>query len=239
MVHFTHMLPLDDRAPPTVDDLTHIDTWLFDLDNTLYPANSGLFLQVHQRMGEFIERRLGLSPLAAKAVQRRMFERHGTTLRGLMTEYDVPPDTFLDYVHDIDVSVVAPNPELGQAIAGLPGRKLVFTNGSAGHANRVMDRLGITDAIDAIEDIITSEFQPKPHPAVYDRMVTRNRIDPSRAVMVEDMAVNLEPAHALGMTTIWVRTDHASAAPGSVDGHIDYVVDDVFDWLRDLSFQPA
>lgn len=233
------MMLLQDRPPPTSADLTAIDTWVFDLDNTLYPADSGLFLQVHQRMGEFIERRLGLSPLEARSVQRRMFERHGTTLRGLMTEYNVPPDTFLDYVHDIDVSVVAPNPQLGEALNGLPGRKLVFTNGSAKHANRVLDRLGIAEAIDTIEDIISSDFQPKPHPAVYDRLVARNSIDPVRTIMVEDMAVNLEPAHALGITTVWVRTDHASAVPGSDDGHIDYVVEDVFCWLRDLSFQPA
>jgi len=233
------MLALENRPSPSIDDLSSIDTWLFDLDNTLYPADSGLFRQVHQRMGEFIERRLGLTPLAAKAVQRRMFERHGTTLRGLMTEYDVPPDTFLDYVHDIDVSVVEPNPQLGQAIEGLPGRKLVFTNGSASHANRVLDRLGIAESIDDIEDIVSFGFQPKPHPAIYDRIVKRHAITPERAVMVEDRAVHLEPAHALGMTTVWVRTDHASAAPLAGDEHIHFVVDDVFEWLRDLSFQPA
>lgn len=234
------MLALGDRPPPTVDDLSDIDTWLFDLDNTLYPADSGLFHQVHRRMGEFIERRLGLTPTAARSLQRRLFEHHGTTLRGLMTEYDVPPNAFLDYVHDIDVSVLRPNPDLGAAIEGLPGRKLVFTNGSTGHATRVLGQLGITtDVFDAIEDIVASEFQPKPNPTVYERMVERHRIDPRRAIMVEDMAVNLAPAHAMGMTTVWVRTDHATAAPGTVDEHIHHVVDDVFTWLRDLSFQPA
>lgn len=233
------MLALVDRPPPTADDLAEIDTWLFDLDNTLYPATSGLFQQVHRRMGEFIERRLGLEPTAARAVQRRLFQNHGTTLRGLMTEYDVPADAFLDYVHDIDVSVLAPNPQLGDVIDGLPGRKLVFTNGSTGHAANVLGRLGIAHAFDGIEDIVASGFLPKPHPAIYERMVERHQIDPARAVMVEDMAVNLEPAHALGMTTVWVRTDHPTAVPGATDDHVHHVVDDVFDWLRGLSFQPA
>lgn len=239
MVHVTWMPNLDDRTAPTASDLSEIDTWLFDLDNTLYPAKSGLFHQVHRRMGEFIQARLNLDPDAARAVQRRLFQDHGTTLRGLMTEYEVPPEAFLDYVHDIDVSVLTPNPGLARAIEELPGRKLVFTNGSAGHAARIMDRLEISHAFDAVEDIVAANYEPKPNQAVYERIIARHDIDPCRAVMVEDMAVNLEPAHALGMITVWVRTGHAVAAPSEIDDHIHHVVDDVFEWLQGLSFRSA
>jgi putative hydrolase of the HAD superfamily len=213
-----------------VDPLRHVETWIFDLDNTLYPSRSNLFAQVDRRMGEYLVRLTGLDPVAARAEQKRLFRTHGTTLRGLMTERGIDPHDFLGYVHDIDVSVVDPDPGLAASLAALPGRKIVFTNGSVAHAERVMDRLGVAGAFCGIFDIVASGFEPKPAPAPYDALVALHALDPRRAVMVEDMARNLVPARALGMTTAWVRTG-SDFADAPEEGAVDVVVDDTAAWL--------
>jgi putative hydrolase of the HAD superfamily len=211
--------------------LDHVETWVFDLDNTLYPASCNLFDQVSRRMGSFIQETFGLDPEAARAKQKQYFHDHGTTLRGLMTVDGIDPAAFLAYVHDIDVSVLPPMPQLEAALAALPGRKVVFTNGSVPHAERVMTRLGIERHFEAIWDIVASDYVPKPDPAPYARMIERHGIAPDRAAMVEDMAKNLRPAHDLGMTTVWVRTELAWALPDGEDAHVHHVVDDLTDWL--------
>lgn len=218
-------------TPDPVDPLDHVDVWVFDLDNTLYPADSNLFDQVHQRMGRFIVERLGLAWDEARALQKRYFHEHGTTLRGLMTVNRVDPDDYLSFVHDIDVTPVPPSPGLDRSLARLAGRKIVFTNGSVGHATRVLDRLGVTHHFEAIEDIVSAGFVPKPNPDPYDGLVDRNGFDPARAVMVEDMAVNLGPAHALGMTTVWVRTPHTFSHPPHPAPHVHHRIDKVEPWL--------
>jgi putative hydrolase of the HAD superfamily len=207
--------------------LAEIETWIFDLDNTLYPASCRLFDQIHARMQRFIAERMGLSPEAALAVQKRYFHTYGTTMRGLMTVDRIDPYEFLAYVHDVDLSCVPRNPALGAALAALPGRKIVHTNGSAAHAERLLAHLDIAHAFSGIVDIAAAGFEPKPALAGYHELLRRHAVVPRKALMVEDIARNLVPAAALGMVTAWLRGTVDWAASGAEGGHIDYVVDDL------------
>jgi putative hydrolase of the HAD superfamily len=221
------------------DRFRDIDVWIFDLDNTLYPASCNLFDQVHRRMGEFIADHFGIPLDEARAMQKRFFRDYGTTLRGLMVEHDVDPVPFLDYVHAIDVTPVPPSPALARALDRLPGRKIIYTNGSVRHATNVTERLGIAGHFDAMFGIIEADYIPKPDPRPYGVLVERQGIDPKRACMVEDLARNLVPAHALGMTTVWVKTEVDWARPdrGGVGtgSHIDHETDDLLAWLDELT----
>ena len=214
--------------------LLEIDTWIFDLDNTLYPARCNLFAEAEARMAEFIVGELGLTRRKAHALRRRFFLDHGTTLRGLMIEHGIEPRRFLDYVHDIDLSPVAPDPALAEAVAALPGRKLVFTNGTVEYAERIIARIGLAGQFIGIHDVIACDYLPKPDPSSYSTLVERHGIDPGRALMVEDMARNLAPAAALGMTTAWVRTNSDAARQGAEGDHIHHVIDDLAAWLGKL-----
>jgi putative hydrolase of the HAD superfamily len=215
--------------------LAQAEAWIFDLDNTLYPASCNLFAQVDTRIGAFIADRLGIDGDEAYRLQKHYFRTYGTSLRGLMLHHEVEPREFLDFVHEIDVTPVQPDPTLDEALGRLPGRKVIFTNGSVKHAENVMARLGVGRHFEAIFDIVAADYFPKPEPFVYDVMVRRHWIDPRRAVMIEDLPKNLAPAHAMGMTTVLVRTD-ADWAQDGVDGdHIDHVTDDLVRWLGGVS----
>jgi len=198
---------------------THVETWVFDLDNTLYPADCNLFAQIDQRMGEFIANAFGLPLDEAQTLRQSYYMEHGTTLAGLIRRHDVCPHAFLDYVHDIDLGAVSPAPELGAAIDALPGRKFVFTNGSRQHAEAVAGRLGLLDRFEDIFDIHALEYiHPKPSREAYDRFVAAHGVAPTSAAMFDDLAHNLEAAHALGMTTVLVdcrstqRPEHQASA---------------------------
>jgi putative hydrolase of the HAD superfamily len=184
----------------------HVEAWVFDLDNTLYPASCRLFSQIDQRMSTFIAGLLEIAPEEARLIQKRLFYEHGTTLRGLMKVHGIEPQAFLDFVHDIDHSAVPAAPELAGALRRLPGRKLVFTNGTCAHAQRVLDRLGISELMDDVFDIVHCDFIPKPERAPYMKFVERTGITPRRAAMFEDIARNLEQPHDLGMTTVLVQS---------------------------------
>ncbi len=191
----------------------HVDTWVFDLDNTLYPAHSNLFDQVDQRMGSYISRLLDIDRVEARRIQKTYFFEYGTTLRGLMDKHGIDPHDFLEFVHDIDASVLAMDAMLSQALERLDGRKLVFTNGSHGHAENILGRIGIRDHFDFVFDIADADFIPKPEPDAYRMFVESSGIDTRRAAMFEDIPRNLEQPHALGMTTVLVRSaDNSSAA---------------------------
>jgi putative hydrolase of the HAD superfamily len=211
--------------------LSEIETWIFDLDNTLYPASCRLFDQIHTRMTRFIAGRLGLSVEAALTVQKTYFREHGTTLRGLMTVNRIDPNDFLSYVHDVDLGCVPANPVLVQALASLPGRKIVHTNGSERHAARLLDHLGVAGAFCGIFDIAAAGYEPKPAPIGYRELLRRHEVTPATALMIEDMAKNLVPAAALGMTTAWVRNPVDWAAAGSEGNHIHHVVADLGSFL--------
>jgi putative hydrolase of the HAD superfamily len=167
-------------------------------------------------------------------MQKELFRAHGTTMRGLMDRHGIDPDHFLDFVHDIDYARIPPAPALDAALAALPGRKLVFTNGSVRHAEQVMDRLGVARHFSGVFDIAASDYLPKPDPAPYAALCARHAIAPTRAAMFEDIARNLVPAHALGMTTVWVRTESAWATEGSDGDHIHHATDDLESWLSAL-----
>jgi len=210
---------------------SEIETWVFDLDNTLYPAGSNVFAQISTRMGGFIMNRLGLEADDAKLLQKRLFTTYGTTMRGLMTEHAIDPHEFMDHVHDIDLSIIEPAPALDAALAGLSGRKLVFTNGSVRHAERVLERLGIAHHFEVLFDIAAADFMPKPDPTGYRRLIENHGVVPQRSAMVEDMARNLEPAAALGMLTLWVRSPLDWAKDGSDQPYVHYQTDDLTGWL--------
>jgi putative hydrolase of the HAD superfamily len=227
------LTPSDER-PRGGRPLAEIETWIFDLDNTLYPARCNLFAEAEARMAHFIVHELGLALTVedAHTLRRRFFLDHGTTLRGLMLEHGIEPKRFLDYVHEIDLSPVPPDPALVAAIAALPGRKLVFTNGTADYAERVLARIGLTGHFLAIHDIIACDYLPKPDPSGYALLIRRHGIAPESALMVEDMARNLPPAATLGMTTAWVRTAKDYAHVGAEPKHIHHIVEDLAPWLR-------
>jgi putative hydrolase of the HAD superfamily len=217
--------------------LNHVAAWVFDLDNTLYPATSSLFPQIDVRMRRFIAERLGMGLDEAFALQKRYYREFGTTLRGLMLVHGLEPDAFLDYVHDIDHSVLEAAPRLDAALAALAGRKLIFTNGSESHAVKVLERLGIARHFEAIFDIAAAAYVPKPDPETYARIVARHALDARAAAMVEDIHRNLVPAAAIGMTTVWVRhADHPDDGVLRQDeadlAHVHHVTDDLPAWLE-------
>ncbi len=225
-------------------DFAHVGTWIFDLDNTLYAADTDLFEQIDARMTQWLGRQFALSPADARAMQKRYYAEHGTTLAGLMSVHGLPPGPFLDYVHDIDLSVLSPHPELRAALEALPGRRLVFPNGSTRHAERVLGALGLDGVFADCFDIEATGWLPKPQPAAFARLVEAHAFDPRAAAMFEDLARNLVPAHALGMRTVLVRSgkdwshEPEDARPathgGAVPAHVHHVTDDLTGFLRAL-----
>lgn len=214
--------------------LAHIDSWIFDLDNTLYPAKADLFGLIDVKMGEFIQGLLGCDPVEARRVQKRYFMEHGTTLSGLMHHHGTDPHEFLDYVHDISLERIAPDPELNAHIRALPGRRLIFTNGDAPYAARVLDRLGLADAFEFIHDIHACQYVPKPDPSGYRELCARYGLDPLGSCFFEDMARNLRPAKAIGMTTVWVNNGSEAGDMGAHPDFIDYETHELAPFLAGI-----
>jgi putative hydrolase of the HAD superfamily len=216
----------------------HVDTWVFDLDNTLYPHEARVWPQVDERITAYIMNMFGLDGLSARALQKHFYHRYGTTLRALIDEYGIEPYDFLDFAHDIDHSAIALDEGLGNAIERLPGRKLILTNGSRKHAENVARKLGILDHFEDVFDIAAADFVPKPDRRAYERFLVRHVVEPRRAAIFEDIAKNLVVPHDLGMTTTLVvpKTadpfrenfeQEAVAAP-----HIDHITDDLAGFLE-------
>jgi putative hydrolase of the HAD superfamily len=212
--------------------LSHVEVWLFDLDNTLYPPSCNLFDQVDRRIGAFIANHFGLEADAARIMQKRYFRDYGTTLRGLMTEHGVEPMAFLDFVHEIDLAVVAPDAALEAALARLPGRKLVYTNASVRHAERVMERLGVRHHFEAVFDIEAAAFRPKPEPEGYRAIAARYGFLPAKAALIDDIPRNLAPAAALGMTTVWLASDSEYGRTGEPGDHIHHRIEHLTGFLE-------
>lgn len=211
-------------------DLTHISHWVFDLDNTLYPSDAAVMVQVDRKMTEYVSRLLDLPHDKAREVQKRYWRQYGTTLNGLMANHQVDTHDFLDFVHDIDVSVIRPDAVLRDRIAALPGRRLVYTNGSVAHAENILGHLGIDDLFEDVFDVAASGFAPKPHREGFDRFTSRFDLPVPESVMFEDSVRNLKTAHEIGFTTVLVRAkegprDEESAAPDEHPDHVHYAVD--------------
>jgi putative hydrolase of the HAD superfamily len=192
-------------------DLAHVETWLFDLDNTLYPAECEFMALIEGKMTDFMERATGLPRDEARAIQKRYYHEHGTTLAGLMAHHGIEPKTFLDEVHDVSMDCLTPDSALQAAVAALPGRRLIFTNGSLGHAERVLGHLGLAELFEDVFAIETADYLPKPAMATFEKVIARHRLAPPATAFFEDSEKNLAPAALLGMTTILVGADAAAS----------------------------
>lgn len=230
-------------------DFQHVRAWVFDLDNTLYPAHCNLFAEIDTRMAVFIERHLKLRRPEARKIQKEYYVRYGTTMSGLMTEHGVKPHDFMDFVHDIDLTPLQKNNALAAIVQNLPGEKFIFTNGSTRHAENVLTKIGLDGLFSEIFDIEAAEFIPKPHQNTYEKFLQTYAIDPARAVMFEDIAQNLEAAHRLGMSTVLVTSDaewladepteKRPAAPGETYAHVHHVTDDLTAFLSQINLAKA
>ncbi|MET0546107.1 MAG: pyrimidine 5'-nucleotidase [Caulobacterales bacterium] len=222
-------------------DLRHIRDWVFDLDNTLYDPAADLFKEIDARMADYVARLLKVDLAEAKRLQKLYYVDHGTTLAGLMRLHEVDPHDYLEYVHDIELSALEPNPRLAAAIARLPGRRFVFTNGSRGHAERVLDKLALNDLFSDLFDIVAADFTPKPHADAFTRLLDRHIIDPKQAVLFEDLERNLQTAQQLGFTTVLVTSskdwshEPAGVRPAALDtqsAFADHITDDLTGFLE-------
>jgi putative hydrolase of the HAD superfamily len=224
-------------SAPDARGFAEVDTWIFDLDNTLYPHEARVWPQVDERITLFVMKHFEIDGLSARALQKHYYHRYGTTLRGLMEEEGVDAAAFLDFAHDIDHSAIELNPLLGDAIEKLPGRKLILTNGSRRHAQNVATKLGIFDHFEDVFDIEAADFVPKPERHAYDRFLAKHAVEPRRAAMFEDIAKNLVVPHDLGMTTCLVLPKtvdpfrDAFEQEAVVAPHIDHVTTDLADFL--------
>ncbi|MGA7711719.1 MAG: pyrimidine 5'-nucleotidase [Rhizomicrobium sp.] len=220
-------------------DLRHINTWIFDLDNTLYRSDTNLYVQIEARMTQYIARLLDARLSEAFTLQHFYFRTYGSTLRGLMECDHIDPEEFLAYIHDIDLSHLSPEPRLRPALERLPGRRIVLTNSCRNYANRVLEQIGLSGLWSDIWDIRTLGFEPKPRPAAYQRILEVGGFEPKAAAMFEDTARNLVPAFRMGMTTVFLRSD----AQWSIKGpqvaatprqNFDYEIDDLAQFLESI-----
>ncbi len=227
-------------------DFAHVSEWVFDLDNTLYPHHVNLFSQIDRNMTAYVAEVLQLEPEEARALQKRYYHEHGTTLQGLMIHYGIDPNDFLEKAHAIDYSALLPDPDLGEAIKALPGRKFILTNGSVSHAQAAAGALGILDHFEDIFDIVAAGYLPKPASETYEKFAALTKLDTKRAAMFEDLPRNLAAPKALGMKTVLLVPRNLEGIvmerweiPAETDDHIDYITDDLAAFLGSLYAQRA
>jgi putative hydrolase of the HAD superfamily len=211
------------------ETFAHVRAWVFDLDNTLYPPSARLFDQIEVRMTDFVERALGVDRVRADQLRSHYWATYGTTLAGLMTEHGVDPAPYLTDVHDIDFSPLQPDPELARLIKALPGRRIVFTNGSAPYADRVLGARGLTGCFDAVYGVEHANFRPKPEQAAFEAVFALDGLAPTQGAMFEDDIRNLAAPHAMGM-----RTVHVGPVPDRQD-HVHHHTDDLVAFLSQLA----
>ncbi len=228
-------------SKPEPIDFAHIRDWVFDLDNTLYPHHVNLFAQIDRNMTAYVSQLLQMPPEEARLIQKQYYRDHGTTLKGLMLNHAVDPLDFLEHAHALDYSVVTPDPDLGDAIRALPGRKFIFTNGSVKHAETTARALGILDHFDDIFDIVSADYVPKPAGSTYDKFMSLHRVETKQAAMFEDLPRNLVVPKMLGMKTVLllpVDSDHAGSERWDLhdetDEHIDYISRDLAGFLTSI-----
>jgi len=216
-------------------DLRHIDTWLFDLDNTLYPAESGFMAEITSRMTDFVEKVTGLPREAAYKLQKTYLAEHGLTLKGLMLHHHINPADFHAIFHDMSLEALAHDPDLLSALERLPGRRLIFTNADEVHAERVLERLGLKHLFADVFHIASAGYEPKPSPQAFARMNAAHAIDPTSTAFFEDSERNLAPAAELGMTTVLV----GSWAAQSTAPFVHHRTEKLAPFLRDALLQEA
>ena len=215
--------------------LDHVEHWVFDMDDTLYPPECGLMGRVQDRINAFFVRTVGMEAAEARVLQRQYLRDHGTSLSGLMLNHDVDPHAFLDEVHRVELDCLTPDPVLREGLARLPGRRLVFTNGAAAHAERVLAALEIADLFDDVFHIEASDLIPKPDPRAFSRMIELHAVDPRRAAFFEDTEKNLKPAADMGMATVLV----GAHAPASTAPFVDHRAVSLPPFLNRLALRDA
>ena len=214
-----------------------INTWIFDLDNTLYSADSGIFQQVHRLMGEFISNNLNMEISEAKKLQSKYYKQHGTTLRGMMDNHGVDPDHFLDEVHRLDYSIVGPNQLLNDELEKLEGRKIIYTNANEKHVLDVLKRINLSDYFDEIFDIKLANYIPKPEIKPYEQIIELFKIDASRSAMFDDIAKNLVPAKKVGFTPVWIDAGYENFSDDieASRDYLDYQTRNLSLFLKDVN----
>ncbi len=210
-------------------DFSHVRTWVFDLDNTLYHPSVRLFDQIEVKMTDWVMQAIGVDRVEADRLRQHYWDNYGTTLAGLMAEHDVDPGPYLTDVHEIDLTPLSPDPALAAAIAALPGRRIVYTNGCAPYAQKVLAARGLTGLFDAVYGVEHAGFRPKPERAAFDAVFAVDGLNPALAAMFEDDTRNLAAPHAMGMRTVHVAPD-ATPAP-----HIHHHTDDLAGFLARLT----
>ena len=214
-----------------------ISTWIFDLDNTLYSADSGIFQQVHTLMSKFVSAHLNIDIKKATELQRKYYRQHGTTLRGLMDNHNVDPDHFLSEVHQLDYSIVGPNFKLNRDLKKLKGRKIIYTNANRQHANDVLIRLELTNVFDEIFDIKTANYIPKPEASPYEQIISEFNIDPITTIMFDDIAKNLVPAKNVGFASVWIDVGYENFSDDIAKSkkYLDYETKDLSLFLDEVN----
>ncbi|MDG4649328.1 pyrimidine 5'-nucleotidase [Roseibacterium sp. SDUM158017] len=210
------------------EHFAHVETWVFDLDNTLYPPETALFDQINALMTAYVMRVTGVDRAQADDLRHRYWREHGTTLAGLMLHHGIEPEAYLEEVHEIDFSVLVPDAALGDAISALPGRRIVYTNGSAPYAARVLRARGLAGLFDAVYGVENAGYRPKPLRAAFETVFAADGLDPTRAAMFEDDPRNLAAPHEMGMRTVHV------APVAEPAGHIHHHTDDLAGFLGRL-----
>ena len=216
-------------------ELTKIQYWLFDLDNTLYSGQTKVFDQVDKKMSLFISEKLEVSIEEAKKIQKNYFHEYNTTLNGMIKNHKIDANEFLEFVHDVDLEFLKIDKPLKREIANLLGKKFIFTNGSKAHAANVTKRIGIDKLFDGVFDIVEADFIPKPSIEPYKKIIDNFKIEPQYCIFIEDIARNLKPAHELGMKTVWIKNDEPWDAEFSNSDFIDYKTDDLANFLKEIN----
>jgi putative hydrolase of the HAD superfamily len=214
-----------------------INTWIFDLDNTLYSADSGIFQQVHELMGKFVSSHLNIGIEEAKIIQKNYYKQHGTTLRGMMDNHGVDPDHFLAEVHKLDYSIVGPNHKLNEELKKLQGRKIIYTNANMQHALDVLKRIELSNFFDEIYDIKMANYIPKPELAPYEQMVAQFDIETKSSAMFDDIAKNLVPAKNVGFTSVWIDAGYENFSDdiNASKKYLDYETTNITKFLEDVN----
>jgi len=216
---------------------SQIDTWIFDLDNTLYSADSGIFQQVGELMGKFVSKHLNIEIDEAKIIQKKYYKQHGTTLRGMMNNHGVDPDDFLSAVHKLDYSIVGPNHKLNEELKRLKGRKIIYTNANMQHAVEVLERIELTNFFDEIFDIKMANYIPKPEIAPYEQIIDQFNINVESASMFDDIAKNLVAAKKVGFTSVWIDAGYENFMDDiqSSKKYLDYETTNIVEFLENIN----
>ena len=216
-------------------NLLNIKFWIFDLDNTLYSGQTKVFSEVDKKMSLFISKSMNVNLVKAKEIQKKYFYEYGTTLSGLMKQDGVDPHDFLEFVHDIDISWLPKDLKLKEELIKIKDKKYIFTNGSHAHVKNVTKQLGIDDLFDGAFDIVDANFIPKPHIDPYKKIIEKFDIEPTKSILIEDIAHNLEQAKNLGMKTCWLENEEAFAKKDSDKPYIDYKIKNLPSFLQEIN----